>query len=190
MQERLTMGQLVLQGERLLLRSLGESDVSEDYISWLNDPDVTRYLEVGKTASTQVTVQAYLERFQEGVTDFIFAIIDIETGLHVGNVTLNHIDPTLGTADTGLMIGRKEFWGRGYAAEGWSLIAEYGFEKHGLRKITAGAAAENKASIGSLLKLGFKIEDTLHNGILVDGEFQDNVRMGLFREEFKHYSRN
>jgi len=184
------MGQFVLQGEKLFLRPFGQSDLSEEYISWLNDPEVARYLEVGNSISTTATVQSYLERFQQGVTDFIFAIVDIQTGHHVGNVTLNHVNPTLGTADTGLLIGRKEFWGRGYAVEAWSLIIDFGFQEHGLRKIIAGAAVANKASIGSLKKLGFKIEGTLRKEILVDGEFQDTVRMGLFREEFKNYSRN
>ena len=53
------------------------SDVGEEYISWLNDSEVTRYLEVGDATSTRATVKKYLERFQNGVTDHIFAIIDI-----------------------------------------------------------------------------------------------------------------
>ena len=181
--------QPVLRGKRLLLRPLEMSDVGEEYISWLNDSEVTRYLEVGDATSTRATVKKYLERFQNGVTDHIFAIIDIKTGLHVGNVTLNHIHSKLGTADTGLIIGRKEFWGKGYAAEAWSLLVGFAFENLRLRKIIAGAAVENIASIGSLKKLGFKIEGTLRKEILVDGEYQDTVRMGLFRGEFQN-SRN
>jgi methionyl-tRNA synthetase len=42
------------------------------------------------------------------------------------------------TGDTGLFIGRKEFWGKGLAFEAWYLVIEYAFNRLGLRKIIAG----------------------------------------------------
>lgn len=52
-----------LVGERLYLRLLEESDVGEEYIGWLNDPDVTRYLpSTGKFPSTPETLRKYLGR--------------------------------------------------------------------------------------------------------------------------------
>ena len=34
-----------IQGKRLYLRSIKESDASENYINWLNDTNVNRFLE-------------------------------------------------------------------------------------------------------------------------------------------------
>lgn len=131
----------------------------------------------------------HLERFQNSTTDLIFAIVDRETDQHIGNVTLNRIDWVRRTADTGLIIGRREWWGKGYAFEAWSLILEYAFQRLGLRKIVAGAAVENAASVTTLEKLGFKIEGTLRQEILVDGEYRDVVLLGLLREEFFKYAK-
>ncbi len=178
------MNRAFLVGERLYLRSLEESDIGEEYLGWLNDVEVTRYLETGNFPSTPHTILKYVEHFQNSTTDLLFAIIDRETEQHIGNVTLNRISWIHRTADTGLMIGRKEFWGRGYAFEAWHLLVEYAFQRLGLRKIIAGAVADNIASIVTLEKLGFKIEGTFRKEYLVDGEYQDAVRLGLLREDF------
>ena len=182
------MEQPFLVGERLYLRPLQESDVNEEYLSWLDDYEVTRYLETGRFPGSLVSVRKYLERFQHTTTDFLFAIIDLGSNSHIGNVTLNHVNWVDRIADTGLMIGRKKFWGKGYASEAWSLVIEYAFHRLGLRKIIAGAVVDNEASIGALKKLGFKIEGTLRRQVLVDGEYRDTVSLGLFRNEFCKFS--
>lgn len=168
-----------------MLRLLEPDDVGPAYLSWLNDPEVTRYLETGQFPSTKKEVQRYVERYQHSKTNLLFAIIDRVTHQHIGNVTLNHIHPIHRTADTGLMIGRKEFWGQGYASEAWGLLLDYAFQRLGLRKIIAGAVADNVASLVALKKLGFQVEGTLRQEVFVDGAYQDVVRLGLLREEFR-----
>lgn len=176
-----------LIGQKSYLRPLEESDIGEEYLRWLNDAEVTRYLETGKFPATVAHVQEYLRRFQGSKTDLIFAIIDRATDQHIGNVTLNRINWIHRTADTGLMIGRKDFWGRGYAFEAWSLVIDYAFQRLGLRRITAGAVVDNQASIKVLKKLGFQTEGTSRKELLVDGEYRDAVRFGLLKEEFHKY---
>ena len=176
-----------LIGEKVYLRLLEDSDIGEEYVGWLNDYEVTRYLETGKFPSTPDAIRKYLERFQDSATDLIFAIVDKDTDQHIGNVTLNRINWINRTADTGLIIGPKESRGKGYAFEAWSLILEYAFHRLGLRKIIAGAVVDNTASITILKKLGFKIEGTFRQEFLLDGEYRDGVRLGLLREEFHQY---
>ena len=163
----------ILAGEKLYLRPLEDSDVGDEYLSWLNNPGVTRYLETGKSTVSLSDLLKYLERFHNSTTDLIFAIVDKESGQHIGNATLNRINWTHRTVDTGLMIGRMKFWGKGYAFEAWSLLLEYAFQCLGLRKIVAGTAADNVASIAVLKKLGFKVEGVLRQEFLVDGECKD-----------------
>ncbi len=176
-----------LVGERLYLRLIEESDINEDYLGWLNDYEVTRYLETGKFPSTQETIRSYVTNFRRSTTDLIFAIVDRETDQHIGNVTLNRINSIHRTADTGLMIGRREFWGKGYAFEAWSVLIEYAFQRLDLRKIIAGAVADNVASVVTLEKLGFTIEGRFRQEYFMEGEYRDGIRLGLFREEFYKY---
>ena len=41
-----------VQGSRVYLRPLERDDLNARYLSWLNDPEVTRYLEVGTFPTT------------------------------------------------------------------------------------------------------------------------------------------
>ena len=177
-----------LIGSRIYLRPLIMEDVDEEYVGWLNDSQVTRYLETGKFPSTLKTVRQYVERFQDSTTNFAFAITLSKGGEHIGNVTLNNLNWIHRIADTGLMIGRKGLWNRGYAFEAWSLVLKYAFQRLGLRKIIAYAIWENIASITVLRKLGFKVEGLHRKELFIEGKYRDGVRFGLFREEFYKYA--
>jgi RimJ/RimL family protein N-acetyltransferase len=173
-----------LVGERLYLRPLEEADVAEEYLGWLNDPDVTRYLETGRWPAYPESVRAWVRRFAGSQTDIALAIVDRSSDAHVGNVTLNRIHAVHRTADTGLMLGRKDFWGKGYAREAWSLVIDHGFRRLNLRKIVAGVVAGNDASLAVLRSLGFQVEGTLRQELWVDGGYRDVARLGLLAGEF------
>lgn len=174
-----------LVGPRLYLRALEEADVSEEYAHWLNDPEVTRYLTgSGQFPATIHSLKTFLQRFQNSTTDIIFAVIDRKTNLHIGNVTLNRIHWIHRTADTGIIIGRKAFWGKGYALEAWKLLLDYAFNRLGLHKVIAGALAEHEASLSVMKKLGFVVEGHLRQEFWVQGRYQDGLRLGLLQEEF------
>ncbi|MBI3021855.1 MAG: GNAT family N-acetyltransferase [Candidatus Omnitrophica bacterium] len=175
----------LLVGSRLCLRPLTEADVTKEYLGWLNDSEVTRFLEVGRQRSTHQTVRRYLTRFHGSRTDFIFAMIDRKTGRHIGNVTVNRIHRVDCTADTGLMIGRKDLWGKGYAYEAWSLVLAHAFRDLGLRKVVATVVVDNVRSLRALKKLGFHVEGVLRQERFVNGTYKDVVRLGLFSHEFE-----
>ncbi len=175
---------VMLVGSRLTLRPFRSSDVSANYLRWLNDPAVNRYLEVGTQHQTTATAREYLKRFQRSNTDRMFAIIHRTSGQSIGTVTINRVHRIHKTAETGLMIGRKECWRQGYALEAWRLVLDYAFTVLGVRKMIAGAVAENHASIATLEKLGFEHEGRFRREFVVDGVCHDVVRLGLQREEW------
>jgi RimJ/RimL family protein N-acetyltransferase len=177
-----------LVGDKLYLRPLAETDIDGEYLAWLHDPDVTRYLETGRFPSTPETLRAYLRRFEHATDNLAFAIVDKATDLHIGNVTLNAINWVHRTADTGLMIGRKEFWGRGYAFEAWSVLIEYAFTRLNLRKLIAGVIEDNAASLHVLRRLGFQIEGTRRAAVFVDGSYRNSLLLGMFRDEFYQWA--
>jgi len=179
------MKQPLLAGKQLILRPFEPADLSEEYLRWLNDPEVTRYLGVGREPATLESVRRYVEGFRGSDNNLLFAIIDKQTDRHIGNVTLNHIHRVNGTADTGLMIGDKAFWGKGYAFEAWVLLMEHAFSTMGLRKIIAGAVAGNESSLSVLRRLGFREEGLLREEFFLDGKYLDTVRLGLFQREFQ-----
>ena len=170
-----------LEGERVYLRALEESDIGEDYIGWLNDAAVTRYLEsAGYFPSTPVNLTQWLEKYADSSENMAFAIVEKETGQAMGTTTLHAINWIHRTAGIGIMIGRKECWGKGYAFEAWDLLIDHAFRRLGLRKINSGAAVDNVACLGTLKKLGFKEEGVLREQYYMDGRYCDGILMGLF----------
>ena len=173
-----------LLGEKVCLDALEASDVNEDYLGWLNDAEVMRYLGSAGRWATRESVLAYLERFRNGTSDLILAIRKRHTHLHIGTITINHVNWTLRTGHLGIMIGRKEYWGKGYALEALRLFIDYLFRDAKLHKLAATAPIENIASIVTLKKLGFKTEGMLRHEALVGGVYRDLMRLGLLEDEW------
>lgn len=177
-----------LMGERVYLRPFEETDITEEYMGWVRDREVVKHLESGRFPETMESAHRYLEEFKNSDTNLFLAIVDRETGDHIGNVRLHHIDWIHGTARTGIMIGRKDYWGKGYAFAVYSLLIEHAFNRLGLRKINSAATASNLAAIAFLKKLGYKQEGLARQQFLVEGEYEDRVLFGLLRHEFYKFA--
>ena len=83
-----------------------------------------------------------------------------ETDEPIGWTTLKHLDDT-----DEIEIGYrylKKHWGFGYASEASCALVEYGFNKLHLKKITAVALPENKASIRVMEKAGLRLSGMAH----------------------------
>jgi len=180
-----TMPQQFLSGQRVYLRALDAADVSEEYLDWILDPEVSRYLEVGRFPMSEKDLTAWIESFNDPTKAMAFAIVDEATNLHIGNITLHSIDWVHRTAEMGTMIGNRQFWGKGYATEARSLLISCAFERWGLRKLTVGNVEGNIASISSNKGLGFQEEGRLRDQVFVDGKYHDVIRLGLLRNEFR-----
>lgn len=172
-----------LECPRLRLCPLSPGDVNDRYVSWLNDPEVTRYLHSGRTPSTIESLRSYVGRFEESESDLIWAIIDRASDRHIGNVTLNRISWDHRKADTGLLLGEKDFWGRGYATEAWYLVADHAFRDLALHKVLAGACVANVGSINALKRVGFREEGIAREEFHLNGTYLDVVRLGLLAGE-------
>lgn len=174
-----------LIGKKCYLRPLQDSDLSEEYVQWLNDPLVTRYLGFGRFPVGKKELAGSVKRFRGSKSDVLLAIMDKKTDLHIGNVALNRIHWVHRNTDTGLVIGRKEFWGKGYASEAWKLVLDYAFNKLNLHKVIATVVAGHDASQAALEKLGFKVEGRCREEFFLDGKYHNYIRFGLLSDEFR-----
>jgi RimJ/RimL family protein N-acetyltransferase len=174
-----------LRGSRIYLRPLERSDLNETYLGWLNDHEVTKYLEVGTFPNTMQD----LEKFYQGVTgsrsDVILAVVDGKSHRHIGNVKLGPINWVHRRATFGIMIGEKEFWGRGIGTEATRLMVEYGFLRLNLNRINLGVLATHQSAIRCYEAVGFKTEGRCREEMFCDGAYQDRLWMGLLRSEYK-----
>ena len=171
------------ESERLLLRPIELADVNEAYRTWMNDPAVMQYTESRFQTHSLEQIRQYVLSVQADESSCFFAIIEKKTGKHIGNIKIGHIHPVHRHADVGIIVGDRECWGKGYAAESLRLLACYARESLQLHKLTAGIYANNIGSIQAFLKAGFAVEGRFASHWFCDGEFVDGLQMGLLLEE-------
>lgn len=172
-----------LEGERLYLREVRPSDVNEAYYRWMNDPEVTRYLESRFYPNSLEKLQEYVAA-KLGDRDNVFLAIVLKEGdRHIGNVKLGPIDWIHRVADMGFLIGERSAWGQGYAPEAVRLVAEYAFTVLNLRKVTGGCYETNQGSVRVLEKAGFEREGVRPQHFFSEGRYVDCLLFGKIREE-------
>jgi len=170
----------LLDGPRLQLRPLRESDAGPAYLAWMHDRDVVRHLEARFHEHTLAGLRDYVRAQLANPDVRFFAICLKPDGRHIGNIKLGPIDRPHRRADIGILLGDKDCWGRGLASEAITLLSEHAFGALGLRKLTAGAYATNVGSIRAFEKAGFAIEARLRAHYASDAGLVDAVLMCRF----------
>lgn len=174
-----------IEGQRVFLRALMSDDVSERYLSWLNDEETTKGLASGVFPSTLAELRAFVERTTSNRNTVMLAICEQSSGVHIGNIKLDQLDWVSRTCELGILIGDKNYWGKGYGYEVCSLVLNYAFEDLNIRKVSLAVYANNPAAIKLYQKLGFQEEGRLRQHIFEGGEYHDKFFMGLFKEELR-----
>lgn len=174
-----------LVGKKVYLRLLEVADLDGPYLDWLNDYEVTRFMETGFFPTTPETLRRYYETVTQNPDNVMLAIVDSATDRHIGNIKLGPIHRIHRRADMGIMIGDKEFWGSGVGKEALDLILWYGFDRLNLHKITLGVDADHHQAVKLYEGLGFKIEGTRREHLFRDGAYRDMHVMGILQEDYR-----
>ena len=172
-----------LVGRKVHLRPLLESDAAECW-AWFNDPDVRRTLAIRALPNTEAASRAFIHSLDPR-RDQAFAIMTREGDVYVGNCALHLIHPVDRHAALGLVIGRKDQWGKGFGTEAVRLLCRYAFDELNLHRVALSAYAINERGLRLYARVGFKIEGRLREHVFIEGRYVDEVMMGLLRGELK-----
>lgn len=166
-----------LESSRLFLKPLNSSFLSEDYLHWMNDKKIVKYMSTGGDYNLK-RLNDYLEDLNEN-PKYFWAIILKKNHKHIGNVKIDPIDFSNKTGEYGIMIGEKTVWGQGIACESSKLALKYCFNELGLKKIYLGVIAENKRAIQSYKSIGFSEEYFKKKFHYLKGKYHDFIRMSV-----------
>lgn len=173
-----------IETSRFVLQTLDFSFVSENYLSWLNSDEVNQYLETRFSPQTQESLTAFVEQMLKSQNSALFAIVSKETDEHIGNIKLGPINASHNSAPLGLVIGERDWWGKGVAKEVISAVTEWGFVSLGLTKINAGSYASNQGSIRAFLSCGYIEEGRQLSQVeLPSGRRDDVILLGKIRPD-------
>ncbi len=140
------------KNKKIKLIKFNKNFITSKYIRWLNNKNLMQFSDRRHQKHNQKSCRRYLESFKNSDNKF-FAIVDIYTQEHVGNITAI-IDKKNSTADIGILIGKNN---QGYGLAAWKLMIQYLFSKK-IRKVTGGAMINNKAMVKIFIKSKMKFE--------------------------------
>lgn len=174
------MTSAVITGERLYLCPFTESDITADYIWWLNEPEVVRFSNQRFRSHDEKSCLDYLRTFA-GNDNLFLAIRLADDKRLIGTMTA-YVSSQHGTADMGLLIGERGLWGQGFGLEAWNLLLNHLLQARRLRKITAGTLRCNLGMTRIMERSGMRLEAVRLQQEMVDGEPQDVLYFAKFGE--------
>ena len=172
----------VLEGKVVFLRYIQLGDVNDVYLSWLNDDKVMKG--IVSSGYDLTNLKSYVKDKIANKNTHFFAIITKSNNLHIGNIKLDFHDSKSNLSELGILIGNKNYWGKGIAKEACNLVVDFGFRKLNLRKIFLAVFENNIPAIKLYKSLGFKTEGKLIKHVSVDGVLYDKYLMGIFCDDY------
>lgn len=172
-----------MDSDRLVFKPLSLIHLSEQYVSWLNNPIVYKYLETGGGQTIEM-LRSYLEEVEK--KNILFWAIHLkQTDEHIGNIKIDPVSIRHGYGEYGILMGEPRHWGNGFAKEASIRIIDYCFNVQNLRKIVLGVVANNEAAVRLYKSLQFQIEGVYKQHGLYGEEYHDVIRMALFNPNFE-----
>jgi RimJ/RimL family protein N-acetyltransferase len=169
-----------LVGNKCYLSPIDEND-AEKFTGWLNDLELTVNLQIYNGIFNVENEREFLRNLSKEQN---YSIIDLENDELIGNSGFLDIDHLNQTAETGLFIGNKNYWNKGFGSEALTLLLDYGFKALGLNNIMLRVYSFNERAIKSYEKVGFKIIGNRRNALRRGKETYDIIFMDIVEKEF------
>ncbi len=162
----------------ITFRKLEEKDLP-DRVSWFNKKEINQYL--SSEARLGTTLEKQKEWFDRYIKNSDRKMFVIESdGRLVGNVGLTDISETDCNAGLFIVIGEKEYWGKGIGEQAIHFILDFAFNQLNLHKVWLYVCDANIGAINLYEKCGFKQEGRLKQMWRIDGEYYDEIVMAKF----------
>ncbi|AZR73371.1 hypothetical protein BBF96_08235 [Anoxybacter fermentans] len=173
----------MIYGKLVKLRPVEREDLPKT-TGFLNDPEVSIPLGAKYFGISLKTEENWYRGYLKGDYHFTSLVIEnLKTGEHMGHIGFNEVSWKDRKATVGLFLG-KEYWGKGYGTDALMSMCHYGFTQLNFQRIQLQVFAFNRRAIRCYEKCGFIVEVVEKNANYINGEYVDNIVMGVLVEEF------
>jgi [ribosomal protein S5]-alanine N-acetyltransferase len=180
-----------MPAKNISLRPFTERHLTDPaYRSWLDDREVVRYL--GRPEYLEPVPFAEIRSYVEGLWAddrcTFLAVHTVEEDEFIGTAKITFKPkggPSPDVADVGIMIGNRDYWGRGLATATLRAACRHAVDVLGARKLIAGAMSPNVAVIRAFERIGFMVEGRLRGQLDFEGGHVDHVLLGCFPGELR-----
>jgi len=148
--------QFFVAGEKVILRDKRLEDAADDY-AWRRDPELSK---LDATTPIQMSFNEYYKYTEDEVGytskwSRRFAI-DTRDGVHIGNSMFYDIDLRRGETELGIMLGNRDYWGKGYGTDAVITLLDYIFTTTTLNRVYLHTLDWNTRARRSFTHAGFQ----------------------------------
>jgi len=175
----------MILGEKVRLRPIERDDLPR-FVKWFGDPEVRHHLMIYlpfSLAQEERWFENLLGRL-ERQEDMVLAIETAE-GVHIGNVGLHSINWKDCSAELGIAIGEKAYWGQGYGTDAIRTLLGLAFREMNLHRVFLRVDVDNGRGVRCYEKAGFRREGTFREVVFKEGGYHDQYVMSILRSEFE-----
>lgn len=155
----------MIDTKRFILKPITSKDVNNNYLSWLDIEISGGYIDYAKNTITLVDLMQYVKERENQKNILFLAIFDKITNQHIGNIKYEPINFDDKTATMGILIGDKNWRGKGVASEVITASAKYLKKTHHIKMILLGVDKTNIPALSAYQKIGFSIDKKQDNSI-------------------------
>ncbi len=153
---------------------------------WMNDLEITQHLTVFRPITKEMQKDWY-DSMIKSENNILFSIVvsdDDNNEKLIGNCDID-VDWKNRVGSCGIVIGEKEYHGKGYGTEAMKLLVEYGFTTLNLNRIDLEAHSFNSRALQSYMKVGFKKEVIRRHAVYINGVYHDSIVLSILRDEWQ-----
>ena len=166
--------------KNLVIRELNLNELSEEMIEWFQDSSLMRFYTNSKNKISLNSLKNSIINGKKNNDNFTFGIYFQPENKLIGTLKLGPINKVHLNSDLVVLIGDKDFHGKGLAVEAISLGNNIAFNGFGIRKLFGGMYQDNISSIKSYTRAGWIVEGILKGHYFVNDKPQNRVLVGCF----------
>ncbi|KGX90770.1 GNAT family N-acetyltransferase [Pontibacillus marinus] len=171
---------MVFETERIYFRKLEKEDISILH-RWQNDTEVYSNVSDSIDLYSKEDIEKFYDKIKNGKN---FIIVEKNTNKEIGRVALPFLDYEQQNTEIIIMIGEKEYWGKGYGKESFQLLLDYIFNELNLHRVGLKVFSFNENAFKLYEKFGFQVEGKIRESFYRNGKWHDIYLMGLLKSEY------
>ena len=170
-----------LVGNKTILKQGTEKDIIH-LVKWYNDEELNKLAgwTEGKLGAWQLK-----QNISKGFGyDPMNLMIYTKDDKPIGTIQLYDFNELNRCCKLGIRIGEREFWGKGYGEDAIRALIKFAFYKLDIYRVSLKLYEYNKRASRCYLKCGFKYEGRTRKSAFIDGQFYDEILMGILKRDF------
>ena len=168
-----------IRGQKVVLREKRVEDAPDDF-AWRSDEELAK---LDATRPLNMTYDDFMRYARTEIDDpgprSKRLAIDTLDGRHIGNFMYYDLDLRRGEAELGIMIGDRDYWGKGYGSDAMRAVQDYIFTQTTLTRVYLHTLEWNERAKRSFAKAGMRDVKTVRRSGM---KF---VRMEMLRHEWE-----